>query len=70
MEKPLVKKLSRTSTRGTKQELSQEGVAALLEYLKRDRSVHGTENEAIVLMLVTSGLRAAELCSLNWADIF
>jgi len=60
-----------TTKRGnrTKKVLLKHEPRQLLEWLSRDQSVQGLEDYALVLMLVTSGLRASELCQLSWKDL-
>ena len=60
MSEKLHAKLNRT-TRGnrTKKAPTQGELKALLEFLRRDTSIFGQQNHAIVYMLVTSGLRAS-----------
>jgi integrase len=58
------KKGNRTKKALTKSELRQ-----LLEWLSQDQTVQGLEDFSLVLMLATSGLRAAELCQLRWGDL-
>ncbi len=53
----------------TKKALTPAEVRALLAWLEGGRSAQGLENYAIVFMLVTSGLRASELCQLHWQDL-
>ena len=53
----------------TKKTLTREELKALLEFLRKDSSTRGRENYALVFMLVTSGLRASELCALRWGDL-
>ena len=70
MGEKLHAKLNRTTrTSRTKKALTQGEVKALLEFLGRDESLQGRENYALVYMLVTSGLRASELCALRWGDL-
>ena len=69
MDDKLVKKLSKTKKTRTKKALTVQEIQELLAWLKKDRSRTGKASYAIVLMLVTSGLRAAELCSLRWQDL-
>jgi len=70
MNDSLHAKLNRTK-RGnrTKKALQKHELRQLLEWLSGDKSVHGLEDYALVLMLVTSGLRASELCQLRWKDL-
>ena len=69
MNDKLANKLSRTKKTRTKKALTVKEIQDLLAWLKKDRSREGKTNYEIVLMLVTSGLRAAELCSLRWQDL-
>jgi integrase len=70
MSEKLKRKLGATKKRSkTKKTLTPDEVKALLSWLKEDNSVKGLEHYAIVFMLVTSGLRGEELCSLRWGDL-
>ena len=71
MDERLTRKLNRTKRGKTKKALSVNEVNQLLAYLKNKavESVIDIENYPMVFMLVTSGLRASELCSLRWKDI-
>jgi len=70
MESKLIKKLNRVKKGNcTLPALSEGETKNLLAWLKEDRSTTGLENYAIILMLITSGLRAAELIQLKWKDI-
>jgi len=70
MSENLNRKLNRTKKGNrTKKALSPAEVKRLLAWLSKDRTVQGLENYAIVYMLVTSGLRADELCQLHWKNI-
>ena len=70
MEPKLIKKLNRVKKGNrTKAALSKAEVNGLLAWLKKDQSITGLENYAITFMLVTSGLRAAELIQLKWRDL-
>lgn len=70
MEPKLSKKLNRTKKGGrTRGALSKTEAQALLTWLSRREGLKGTADHALVLFLITSGLRAAELCSLRWADL-
>jgi integrase len=53
----------------TKKTLTREELKALLEFLRKDTSARGLEDYALAFMLVTSGLRASELCALRWGDL-
>lgn len=70
MEPALLKKLNRTKQGNrTKKALTVAEVRRLLAWLAEDLTVKGLEDYAIVFMLVTSGLRAAELVQLRWKDL-
>lgn len=52
--------------------ISEEVVKQVLSHLRRQRRrgcFYGTRNHSIVVTLMGTGLRASELCSLNWEDI-
>lgn len=40
----------------------------MIAWLAEDRTIHGLEDHAVALMLLTSGLRASELCQLKWGS--
>ena len=65
----LIKKLSKTKKTKTKKALTIKEVQDLLSWLSEDQTEKGLSSYAIVYMLVTSGLRAAELCQLKWGDL-
>ena len=70
MSEKLVHKLNRSRRkRRTKAALTRAEADALLRWLREDKAPIGHENLALVTMLLTSGLRASELCSLRWAAI-
>lgn len=70
MSETLARKLNRTRKGNrTKKALNKTELRDLLAWLSEDRTVQGLENYAIVFMLVTSGLRASELCQLRWKDL-
>ena len=70
MSEKLKRKLGATKKRSkTKKTLTHDEVRALLAWLREDTSLKGLEHYAIVFMLVTSGLRGEELCSLRWGDL-
>jgi len=70
MSEKLKRKLGATKKRSkTKKTLTPDEVRALLAWLREDTSIKGLEHYAIVFMLVTSGLRGEELCSLRWGDL-
>jgi integrase len=71
MSASLNRKINRSKGRyRNKQALTKSELKTLLAWLREDRSIKGLENFAIVLMLVTSGLRASELCQLNWESLY
>ena len=51
------------------QALGVSEVAKVLKHLSRDRSKRGRRNYAIISLAFGSGLRAAEICGLTWADL-
>jgi integrase len=53
----------------TKKTLTPVEVKRLLSWLSEDETEYGLENYAIVYMLVSSGLRAAELAQLKWKNL-
>jgi len=70
MSKNLHRKLNRMKKGNrTKKALTVAEVKRLLAWLTQDNSILGQENHAIVYLLVTSGLRAAELVQLRWKDL-
>ena len=70
MSEKLKQKLG-TTKKGNraKKVLSPDELNSLLTWLRNDTSIQGLENYAIVFLLVTSGLRGEELCSLRWKDL-
>ncbi len=70
MTDKLKKKLN-TSKKGnrTKPALTKTEANSLLTWLNDQNTIQGVSNYAIVFMLITSGLRADELCQLRWKDI-
>ncbi|MBW8004121.1 MAG: tyrosine-type recombinase/integrase [Planctomycetes bacterium] len=67
MSETLNRKLNRTKKGNrTKKALLRGELRALLDFLDQDKTIKGLENYAISLTLVTSGLRASELCQLCW----
>ena len=71
MSETLNRKLNRSKRRyRTKQAMSKAELKRLLSWLQEEKSIKGLENYAIVLMLVTSGLRTSEFCQLNWGDLY
>ena len=70
MSKNLHKKLSKTKKGNrTKKALTAGEIKTLLSWLNQDKSIYGLENYSLFYMLVTSGLRASELCQLKWKDL-
>lgn len=65
MPEKLTRKLATTEQGQQKAALYKTELHAVLEYLEGDRSLRGLQNKALVLTLATTGLRAAELCSLT-----
>jgi len=70
MPEKLLKKLSRTKKSKTKGALFAGEVDRMLKHLSKGSSVRDMEDFSIVLMLLTSGLRASEMLSLRWKDIY
>jgi integrase/recombinase XerD len=70
MSENLHRKLNRTKKGNrTRKALSVAEVKRLLAWLEKDSSAMGQRDYAIVFMLVTSGLRSAELGQLRWKDL-
>jgi len=70
MTEKLTHKLNRTRRKHrTKAALTRSEADALIQWLRLDISPIGQENLALVTILLTSGLRASELCSLRWAAV-
>jgi len=71
MDERLYKKLHKTSTaKKTKSALFKGEIERMIDYLNKGKSVRELEDRALVLMLLTSGLRASELCSIKWGSIY
>jgi integrase/recombinase XerD len=68
MTEKLTRKLSRTKAAKTKSSLNWAEYNCLLDFLEEDKSLKGLQNLALSYVLMTTGLRAAELCSLKWRD--
>jgi integrase/recombinase XerD len=69
MNEKLSSKLNKTRTGNrTKAALTAEEIRALLESIDTT-TTRGLQDRAIVFMLVTSGLRSAELLQLRWKDL-
>lgn len=70
MNEKLTKKLN-ASKKGnrTKPALTKTEANSLLTWLNGQETIQGVENYAIIFMLITSGLRADELCQIRWKDI-
>lgn len=62
-------KFNQTTPKGTKQALTAEELRDLLAWLKGRTDPRGKLAYQTIYMLVTTGLRAAELCGLRWTDI-
>lgn len=70
MTDKLHRKLNRTRKgKQTKKAMTQAEAKRLITWLAEDRTVRGVEDHAIALMLLTSGLRASELCQLKWGSL-
>ena len=70
MEEQLTKKLNRTKKGNrTKKALNKGESRDLLAWLQKDQRVKGQADYDIVLMLLASGLRAAELYQIRWGDL-
>lgn len=52
-----------------KKALYKKEARAVLEHLKADTTIKGQQNYAMVYTLLTTGLRAAELCNLHYGSI-
>ena len=68
MSETLKRKLRAGKKKSTVRVLSRMETNAVLIWLEKDQTLKGMTNKALVKMLLTSGLRAAELCSLRWRD--
>ncbi len=70
MDERLKRKINRTARKkGTKKALNKEELRRLLAFLRKDETLKGRQNHAIVLSLVMTGLRSFELCQLRWRDV-
>ncbi len=70
MEAKLLKKLAKKKNGNrTKKALTPIEVKDLLAWMSRDQTIKGMEDYAITYMMMTSGLRADELCQLKWKNI-
>lgn len=70
MSDQMKKKLNKSGKGGgVKDVLHIREVKKLLAWFKSDNSLMGRENYALIIMLLTSGLRAFELLQLKWKDI-
>ncbi len=69
MSDKLKKKLGQTGTSKLGKALYKKELNTFLNFIKRDESVKGLENFAMMRMLIATGLRAAELCGLSWQDL-
>jgi integrase/recombinase XerD len=70
MGENLRRKLRRTKKGNrTKKTLTVNEINLLLSWLRNDTSIIGLQNYAIIFMLITSGLRASELCQLSWKHL-
>jgi site-specific recombinase XerD len=67
MTEKLLHKLNRCARKKrTKSALTKSEALALLAWLGADATAEGQEDHAIVMMLLTSGLRGSEFCQLSW----
>jgi len=65
-----VKSKLKAGERGKKKiALYKTELHAVLHHLKQDETLKGKQNLAMILTLVTTGLRAAELCNLTYDDL-
>ena len=70
MSKETKKKILRsTAGNRTKEAIHRWEIKPVLEYLAEKKTPEGRRDYALVLMLVSSGLRSAELLQLRWKDI-
>ena len=69
MNSSVQSKLSAGEKGKKKLALYKKELQAVLEHLKEDNSLKGKQNLAMVLTLVSTGLRAAELCNLTYDDL-
>jgi len=69
MSKKLLRKLGKIKKTRQKKALSKAELRQLLDFLKCDTSLKGIQNYALIMFLVTTGLRAFELCSLQWKNV-
>jgi len=69
MSEKLSEKLRTTSKGSQKPALYREELQAVLEHVRKTRTLYDLQNRAIILTLVTTGLRAAELCNLRRSDL-
>jgi integrase len=63
------KKLATPPRPEQKSALYMDELRAVLAYLDADKTLKGLQNKAIILTLFTTGLRAQELCDLNWNSL-
>ena len=71
MEERLYKKLHKTTnSKKTKAALFRGEIERMIDYLNKGKTIRELEDRAIILMLLTSGLRASELCSIRWKNIY
>ncbi len=69
MDERLKAKLSKTKKGSQKKALTKSELRKLLEFLKKDTTLKGCQNYTVVMFLSTTGLRAFEMCSLQWRNI-
>ena len=69
MNEALRKKLATNLKAETKTALTRKEISSLMALLNEDTSLKGLQNRALVLTLLTTGLRAAEACSLTYESL-
>lgn len=69
MNEVLKSKLSKTLKGQKKKALYLKEIRGTLKYINQDKTIMGLQNKAIILSLLTSGLRAQELCNLQGSDL-
>ena len=69
MDEKLREKFGRTGKGAKKKALTLREIRGLLSMLRGGEGWEAQRDHAIVLFLYTTGLRAAEFCSLTWGDV-
>lgn len=69
MPESVQSKLKTTEKGKKKKALYKRELQAVIDHLKADPTLKGKQNLAMILTLVTTGLRAAELCELHYGSI-